>query len=160
MWGCAGMKICILSTFPAYGKVRVNQALKGGGGRGAGGVRERVQKILRESQALSWRHWHWFWNLTEKSSFGKCLTTRRRLTEIASLVYLTSLFYCLINQSEFAIASVRRGEQNGVIIAGVPFLHSPIPSPFFPRQEKTRQCFIWSLIQSYVHRLYPNNLKS
>ena len=28
------MKICILSTFPAYGKVRVNQALKGGGGRG------------------------------------------------------------------------------------------------------------------------------
>ena len=28
------------------------------------------------------------------------------------------------------------------------------------RQDKTRQCFIWSLIQSYVHRLYPNNLKS
>ena len=28
-------------------------------------------------------------------------------------------------------ASVRRGEQNGVIIAGVPFLLSPIPSPFF-----------------------------
>ena len=24
---------------------------------------------------------------------------------------------------------------------------------------KTRQCFIWSLIQSYVYRLYPNNLK-
>ena len=65
-------------------------------------------------------------------SAGKCLTTRRRLTEIASLVYLTSLFYCLINQSEFAIASVRRGEQNGVIIAGVPFLLSPIPSHFFP----------------------------
>ena len=38
----------------------------------------------------------------------------------------------LINQSEFAVASVRRGEQNGVIIAGVPFLLSPIPSPFFP----------------------------
>ena len=32
MWGCAGMKICILSTFPAYGKVKVNQALKAGGG--------------------------------------------------------------------------------------------------------------------------------
>ena len=31
------MKMCILSAFPAYGKVRVNQALKGGGGRGAGG---------------------------------------------------------------------------------------------------------------------------
>ena len=28
------------------------------------------------------------------------------------------------------------------------------------RQDKTRQCFIWSLTQSYVHRLYPNNLKS
>ena len=26
------------------------------------------------------------------------------------------------------------------------------------RQDKTRQCFIWSLIQSYVHRLYANNL--
>ena len=25
-------------------------------------------------------------------------------------------------------------------------------------QDKTRQC--WSLIQPYVHRLYPNNLKS
>ena len=62
----------------------------------------------------------------------KCLTTRRRLTEIASLVYSTSLFYRLINQSEFAVASVRRGEQNGVIIAGVPFLLSPIPSPLFP----------------------------
>ena len=30
---------------------------------------------------------------------------------------------------------------------------------FKTRQDKTRQCFIWSLIQSYVHRLYPNNLK-
>ena len=28
------------------------------------------------------------------------------------------------------------------------------------RQDKTRQCFMWSLIQSYVYRLYPNNLKS
>ena len=28
------------------------------------------------------------------------------------------------------------------------------------RQDKTRQCFIWSLIQSYVYRLYPNNSKS
>ena len=28
------------------------------------------------------------------------------------------------------------------------------------RQDKTRQCFIWSLTQSYVYRLYPNNLKS
>ena len=28
------------------------------------------------------------------------------------------------------------------------------------RQDKTKQCFICSLIQSYVHRLYPNNLKS
>ena len=27
-------------------------------------------------------------------------------------------------------------------------------------QDKTRQCFIWSLIQLYVHRLYPNDLKS
>ena len=26
-------------------------------------------------------------------------------------------------------------------------------------QDKTRQCFIWSLIQSYIYRLYPNNLK-
>ena len=25
------------------------------------------------------------------------------------------------------------------------------------RQDKTRQCFIWSLIQSCVYRLYPNN---
>ena len=25
-------------------------------------------------------------------------------------------------------------------------------------QDKTRQCFIWSLIQSYVYRLYLNNL--
>ena len=24
------------------------------------------------------------------------------------------------------------------------------------RQDKTRQCFIWSLTQSYVYRLYPN----
>ena len=31
--------------------------------------------------------------------------------EIASLVCWTSLFYCLINQSEFADASVRRSEQ-------------------------------------------------
>ena len=46
-----------------------------------------------------------------------------------------------------------------LIIAGVPFLHSPIPSPFFLRQKKTRQCFIWILIQPYVHRLYPINLK-
>ena len=66
------------------------------------------------------------------NGFGKCLTTRRRLGEIASLVYSTSLFYCLINQSEFAVAIVRRGEQNGVIVAGVPFLLSPIPSPFLP----------------------------
>ena len=29
---------------------------------------------------------------------------------------------------------------------------------FKTRQGKTRQFFIWSLIQSYVHRLYPNNL--
>ena len=45
-----------------------------------------------------------------------------------------SLFYCLINQSEFADASISRGrgEQNGVIIAGVPFLLSPIPSSFLP----------------------------
>ena len=50
------------------------------------------------------------------------MTTRRRLTEIASLVYSTSLFYCLINKSEFAVTTVRRGEQNGVIFAGVPFL--------------------------------------
>ena len=57
-------------------------------------------------------------------SAGKCLTTRRRLTEIASLVYSTSLFYCLINQSEFAVASVRRGEQNGFIIAGVTGLNN------------------------------------
>ena len=35
------------------------------------------------------------------------------------------------NQSEFADASLRRGEQNGVIIAGVPFLLSPIPSPSY-----------------------------
>ena len=26
-------------------------------------------------------------------------------------------------------------------------------------QDKTRQCFIWSLIQFYIYRLYPNNLK-
>ena len=57
-------------------------------------------------------------------SAGKCLTTRSRLTEIASLVYSTSLFCCLINQSEFAVASVCRGEQNGVIIVGVHFLLS------------------------------------
>ena len=31
---------------------------------------------------------------------------------------------------------------------------------FRNRQDKTRQCFIWSLIQSYVYRLYLNNLKS
>ena len=30
---------------------------------------------------------------------------------------------------------------------------------FKTRQDKTKQCFIWSLIQSYVHRLYPNKLK-
>ena len=30
---------------------------------------------------------------------------------------------------------------------------------FVPRQDKTRQWFIWSLILSYVYRLYPNNLK-
>ena len=30
---------------------------------------------------------------------------------------------------------------------------------FKTRQDKTRQFFIWSLIQSDVHRLYPNNLK-
>ena len=33
-------------------------------------------------------------------------------------------------------------------------------SPSLIQQDKTRQCFIWSLIQSYVHRLYPNHLKS
>ena len=70
-------------------------------------------------------------NPTEKSSFAKCLTTPRRLIESSSLVCWTSLFYCLINQSEFADASVCRGEQNGVLIAGVPFLLSPIPFPFF-----------------------------
>ena len=92
-----------------------------------------IQKILRESQEwLSLRHQYWFWILMETSSFGKWLTTRRRLTEIASLVSWTSLFYCLINQSEFADASVRSGKQNGVIIAGIPFLLSQqIPSPFF-----------------------------
>ena len=37
--------------------------------------------------------------------------------EIASLACWTSLFYFLINQSEFASASVRRGEQSGVITA-------------------------------------------
>ena len=36
------------------------------------------------------------------------------------------------NQSEFADASVSRGEQTGIIITGVPFLLSPIPGPFFP----------------------------
>ena len=36
------------------------------------------------------------------------------------------------NQSEFADTSVSRGEQTGIIIAGVPFLLSPIPCPFFP----------------------------
>ena len=70
-------------------------------------------------------------NPTEKSPFAKCLTTRRRLIESSSLVCWTSLFYCLINQSEFEDASVCRGEQNGVLIAGVPFLLSPIPFPFF-----------------------------
>ena len=28
-----------------------------------------------------------------------------------------------------------------------------------PLQDKTRLCFIWSLVQSYVYRLYQNNLK-
>ena len=62
-----------------------------------------VQKILWESQALSLRHRHWCGILTEKSSFRKCLKTQNRLTEIASLVCWTSLFYCLINQSEFEV---------------------------------------------------------
>ena len=84
------------------------------------------------STPISLRQRHWFWILTGKSAFGKCLTTRRTLTEIASLVCWTTLSYCLINQSEFADAGVRRGEQNRFIIAGVPFLPSPIPSPFFP----------------------------
>ena len=44
------MKICILSTFPAYGKVKVNQALKGGGG---GDVRERRrERKLQEPRLL------------------------------------------------------------------------------------------------------------
>ena len=30
----------------------------------------------------------------------------------------------------------------------------PPPPPLLSRQDKTRQCFIWSLIQSYVHRLF------
>ena len=49
------MKICILSTFPAYGKVRVNQALKGEDGRegGGGGVRERRrERKLQEPRLL------------------------------------------------------------------------------------------------------------
>ena len=49
------MKMYILSTFPAYGKLRVNQALKGGDGRGggAGGVRERRrERKLQEPRLL------------------------------------------------------------------------------------------------------------
>ena len=37
--------------------------------------------------------------------------------------------------------------------------HPQLHSRYALRQDKTRQCFIWSLIQSYVYRLYPNNLK-
>ena len=47
------MKICILSTFPAYGKVRVNQALKGGGGRGRGGGCKREKKGTQATRAAS-----------------------------------------------------------------------------------------------------------
>ena len=43
------MKICILSTFPAYSKVRVNQALKGGGGC----VRERRRERKLQEPRLS-----------------------------------------------------------------------------------------------------------
>ena len=77
------------------------------------------KKILCKNQALCLRHRQWFWILTEKSSFRKWLITWCRLTEIASLVCWTSLFYRLINQSEFADTSVHRGEQNGFIIEGV-----------------------------------------
>ena len=94
-----------------------------------------VQKILLESQALSLghRYQYRFWILTEKSSFRNCLITRCRLTEIASLVCWISLFFCLIATNQnLRDTSVSRGEQTGIIIAGVPFLLSPIPCPFFP----------------------------
>ena len=45
------------------------------------------------------------------------------------LIKLVLLSDC--NQSEFVDTSVSRGEQTGIIIAGVPFLLSPIPCPFF-----------------------------
>ena len=52
---------------------------------------------------------------------------KRQFSVLNKLVLLSELTM----QSEFSVASVRRGEQNGVIIAGVPFLLSPIPSPCF-----------------------------
>ena len=44
--------MCILSTFPAYGKVRVNQALKGGDERGGGGCK-REKKGTQATRAAS-----------------------------------------------------------------------------------------------------------
>ena len=55
----------------------------------------------------------------------------RKMFDNSTQANLKSQFGVLNNQSEFAVATVRRGEQNGVIIAGVPFLLSPIPSLFF-----------------------------
>ena len=73
------------------------------------------------------------------------------------------------NQSSILWQKGNKGSNNIILKVSPPkillHLRSPPPPPHFHLfwklyQDKTRQCFIWSLTQSYDHRLYPNDLKS
>ena len=92
-----------------------------------------IWKILRENQALGLKAPVLILNSNGEVIVRKMFdnTTQanwnRHFGLLNKLVLLSDY-----NQSEFADASLRRGEQNGVIIAGVPFLLSLIPSLFFP----------------------------
>ena len=95
-------------------------------------------------------------NLVLKFPCWSCLWLFKLMTSLAVLKYVDS----------HGVAMADPGEGPGG--PGPPYFRpnwgqkdrkfSFETEPPLSRQDKTRQSFIWSLIQSYVHRLYPNNL--
>ena len=94
-------------------------------------------------------------NLVLKFPCWSCLWLFKLMTSLAVLKYVDS----------YGVAMADPGEGPGG--PGPPYFRpnwgpkdrkfSFETEPPLSRQDKTTQCFIWSLIQSYVH-LYPNNL--
>ena len=98
------MKICILSTFPAYGKVRVNQALKGGDGREGGCKREK--KGTQATRAASFA----FRPLFQLSQ----LSLQRPIRIRRALLCMTNFTRECIAKGGFVAVGIRKSSQQNV----------------------------------------------